>query len=110
MAHFAKGDNVVGCITKNSKKHGMVVGVTGGGHKRRFEVKWSDGTRTDETARGISIPGSAKALQVERKRKRQHSPDLIASVCEVGDENEEGRQEEGKEDDSEGEITEEDSG
>ena len=86
------------------------MGVTGSGHKRRFEVKWSDGTRTDETAWGIAIPGSAKALQVGRKRKRQHQPDLIASACEESDENEEGRQEEGKEDDSESEITDEDSG
>ena len=66
------------------------MGVTGSGHKRRFEVKWSDGTRTDETAWGIAIPGSAKALQVGRKRKRQHQPDLIASACEESDENEEG--------------------
>ena len=110
MAHFANGVNVVGCIAKNSKKHGKVVGVTGVGHKRRFEVKWSDGTRTDETARGIAIPGSAKALQGGRKRKRQDRSDLIASACEEGDENDEGSQEEGKEDDSEGEITGEDSG
>ena len=86
MAHFANGVNVVGCIAKNSKKYGEVVGVTGVGHKRRFEVKWSDGTRTDETARGIAIPGSAKALQGGRKRKRK---DLIARACEEGDENDE---------------------
>ena len=105
MAHFANGVNVVGCIAKNSKKYGKVVGVTGVGHKRSFEVKWSDGTRTDETARGIAIPGSAKALHGGRKRKQNDQSDLIASACEEGDENDEESQEEGKEDDSEGEIT-----
>ena len=95
---------------KNSKKQGKVVGVTGVGHKRRFEVKWSDGTRTEETARGIAIPGYAKAKQGGRKRKRRDRLDSIASDCEEVDEDEEGNQNEGKEEDSEGEITGEDSG
>ena len=42
------------------KKQGKVVKATGIGNKRRFKVKWSDGKRTEETARGLVIPGSAE--------------------------------------------------
>ena len=49
----------------------MVAEVTGIGHKRKFKVKWSDGMQKEETARGLAIPGSAKANEGVRKRKRR---------------------------------------
>ena len=57
--------------------------------QRRLHVKWSDGTRTDETEWGIAIRGYAKAKRWGRKRKRSARLDSIASECEEVDENDE---------------------
>ena len=51
--NFVVGDAVVGKIKKNQNRSGSIVEVIGAGHKCRIRVKWSDGTTTEETVRGI---------------------------------------------------------
>ena len=51
--NFVVGDAVVGKKKKNQNRSESVVQVIEAGHKCRIRVKWSDGTTTDETVRGI---------------------------------------------------------
>ena len=43
--------------------------VIGAGHKCRIRVKWSDGTTTDETVRGIDKEGLVGEMRRYNKRK-----------------------------------------
>ena len=80
---LSSGGTVVKWHTaKKLKKTRKVVEVTGIGHNRRFKVKWSDGMRTEETARGLAISGSAKANEGGRKRKRRDGSKPGAIECE----------------------------
>ena len=67
--NFVVGDAVIGKIKKNQNRSGSVVQVIGAGHKCRIRVKWSDGTTTDETVRGIDKEGLVGEMQRCKKRK-----------------------------------------
>ena len=67
--NFVVGDAVVGKIKKNQNRSGSIVEVIGAGHKCRIRVKWSDGTTTEETVRGIDKEGVVEENQRCRKRK-----------------------------------------
>jgi hypothetical protein len=81
--NFVVGDAVVGKIKKNQNRSGSIVEVIGAGHKCRIRVKWSDGTTTEETVRGIDKEGVVEENQRCRKRK---NCDLDKDVEEGGSE------------------------
>ena len=67
--NFVIGDAVVGKIKKNQNRSGSVVKVIVTGHKCRIGVKWSDGTTTVETVRGIDKEGLVGKMRQYKKRK-----------------------------------------
>ncbi|KAL5515410.1 hypothetical protein EMCRGX_G000570 [Ephydatia muelleri] len=74
----------------------MVVEVTGIGHNRRFKVKWSDDKRTEETVRGLAIPGSAKAKEGKGSERDVMASNLMLVKCEDDTKNDEESEEEDK--------------
>ena len=81
---------------KEKNKQGMVVEVTGIGHNRRFKVKWSDDKRTEETVRGLAIPGSAKAKEGKGSERDVMASNLMLVKCEDDTKNDEESEEEDK--------------
>ena len=54
---------------KNQNCSRSVTQVIGAGHQCQNRIKWSDGTTTDETVRGIDKEGLVRVMQQYRKRK-----------------------------------------